>query len=67
MNFYADQAGRHMLSFVVNSQPSNVVIVDVLPQAPAGSTNPVDTVAPETHQLGPFTVSFNMNTDMNWI
>jgi hypothetical protein len=33
MNFYADQVGRHMLYFVVNSQPSNVVIVDVLAQA----------------------------------
>lgn len=45
MNFKADQVGRHMLYFVVNSQPSNVVIVDVLPQAPAGSTNPVHTMS----------------------
>jgi hypothetical protein len=41
MNFNADQVGRHMLYFVVNNQPSNVVIVDVLAQAPAGSTRPV--------------------------
>jgi len=41
MNFNANQAGRHMLYFVVNSQPSNVVIVDVFAQAPAGSTTPV--------------------------
>jgi hypothetical protein len=34
MNFKADQIGRHMLYFVVNSQPSNVVIVDVFAQAP---------------------------------
>ena len=33
MNFKADQIGRHMLYFVVNSQPSNVVIVDVFAQA----------------------------------
>ena len=33
MNFKADQVGRHMLYFVVNSQPSNVVVVDVLAQA----------------------------------
>jgi len=33
MNFNADQVGRHMLYFVVNNQPSNVVIVDVLAQA----------------------------------
>jgi hypothetical protein len=34
MNFKADQVGRHLLNFVVNSQPSNTVIVDVLPQVP---------------------------------
>ena len=36
MNFNADQVGRHMLYFVVNSQPSNVVIVDVFAEAPTG-------------------------------
>ncbi len=36
MNFYADQVGRHMLYFVVNNQPSNVVIVDVFGQAQPG-------------------------------
>ena len=34
MNFNADQVGRHMLYFVVNNQPSNVVVVDVFSQAP---------------------------------
>ena len=33
MNFNADQVGRHMLYFVVNNQPSNVVVVDVFAQA----------------------------------
>ena len=33
MNFKADQVGRHMLYFVVNNQPSNVVVVDVFAQA----------------------------------
>jgi hypothetical protein len=37
MNFNADQVGRHMLYFVVNNQPSNVVVVDVFTQAPAGN------------------------------
>ena len=37
MNFKADQVGRHMLYFVVNNQPSNVVVVDVFAQSPAGS------------------------------
>lgn len=36
MNFNADQVGRHMLYFVVNNQPSNVVVVDVFAQAQAG-------------------------------
>jgi len=38
MNFNADQVGRHMLYFVVNSQPSNIVIVDVFSQATMEST-----------------------------
>ncbi len=42
MNFKADEVGRHMLYFVVNSQPSNVVIVDVLAAAPAGSTTAIE-------------------------
>ncbi len=37
MNFNADQVGRHMLYFVVNNQPSNVVIVDVFAQAQPGT------------------------------
>jgi hypothetical protein len=34
MNFWAGQTGRHMLYFVVNNMPSNVVVVDVFSQAP---------------------------------
>ena len=45
MNFKADQVGRHMLYFVVDNQPSNVVIVDVFAQAPAGSTTPVHSMS----------------------
>jgi hypothetical protein len=37
MNFNAAQVGRHMLYFVVNNQPSHVVIVDVLAQAQPGT------------------------------
>ena len=40
MNFNADQVGRHMLYFVVNNQPSNVVVVDVFAQAQSGSVVP---------------------------
>jgi hypothetical protein len=42
MSFNAEEVGRHMLYFVVNSQPSNVVIVDVLAQAPTGSTAQIE-------------------------
>ena len=34
MSFLASQTGRHMLYFVVNNMPSNVVIVDVFSQSP---------------------------------
>lgn len=42
MSFKADQIGRHMLYFVVNSQPSNVVVVDVLGVASTGSTSQIE-------------------------
>jgi len=45
MNFNADQVGRHMLYFVVNNQPSNVVIVDVFAQAQTGSMPPVHAIS----------------------
>lgn len=46
MSFDADQAGRHMLYFVINNQPSDVVIVDVFPpQAEAASSKPDHTVS----------------------
>jgi hypothetical protein len=44
MNFYADQVGRHTLYFVVNNQPSNVVVVDVFAQA-TGSAKPVHAIS----------------------
>jgi hypothetical protein len=34
MQFTADQIGRHILLFVVNNQPSNAIIVDVISPAP---------------------------------
>ena len=45
MSFNADQVGRHMLYFVVNNQPSNVVVVDVFAQGQPGSTTPVHTIS----------------------
>ena len=34
LNFMADKVGRHILMFVLNNQPSNSIIVDVISQAP---------------------------------
>ena len=52
MNFNADQIGRHTLYFVVNNQPSNVVVVDVFAQATPVSagvtTYPAATQTPVT-------------------
>ena len=45
MNFNANQVGRHILLYVVNNQPSNVVIVDVFAQAQPGSMPPSAGVA----------------------
>jgi hypothetical protein len=38
MNYNADQVGRHMLYFVVDNQPSNVVVVDVFAQVQPGTS-----------------------------
>ena len=34
LNFKADEVGRHILLFVLNNQPSNAIIIDVISQAP---------------------------------
>jgi hypothetical protein len=49
MNFVADQIGRHILMFVVNNQPSSVVIVDVIsPAPPVVQSQPIATQAAMT-------------------
>ena len=50
MNYLADQVGRHMLYFVQNNQPSNVVVVDVFSQSPAVSGSAGVTTYPVTTQ-----------------
>lgn len=53
MDYYADRVGRHMLYFVVNNQPSNVIIIDVLYQvAPSIVTVPQ---APAIHSPSSYT------------
>ncbi len=34
IGFYADQVGEHLLMFVINGQPSNVVVIDVVAYQP---------------------------------
>lgn len=57
MNFYADQVGRHMLYFVVNNQPSNVVVVDVFAQARSGTVT--SGVAPISGKNPPLVLGSN--------
>ena len=33
IGFYADQVGQHLLMFVINGQPSNIVVIDVVASA----------------------------------
>ena len=40
LNFMADKVGRHILLFVLNNQPSNSIIVDVISQAPPAQQAP---------------------------
>lgn len=41
INYAADKVGRHILLFVLNNQPSNAVIVDVISQAPSLPQAPI--------------------------
>jgi hypothetical protein len=34
MKFVADKVGRHILLFVINNQPSNAIVIDVISEAP---------------------------------
>lgn len=43
MQFTANQIGRHILLFVINNQPSNAVIVDVISPAPPAIQTPLGT------------------------
>ena len=50
LNFKADEVGRHILLFVLNNQPSNSIIIDVISQAPpAQQTAVVADMPPSTN------------------
>jgi hypothetical protein len=38
INFMADKVGRHTMLFVLNNQPSNAIIVDVISRPPTSSS-----------------------------
>ena len=60
MNYNADQVGRHTLYFVVNNQPSNVVVVDVFAQSPTGTG--LGGIVPITGQNQPLVLGGNGQT-----
>ena len=60
MNYNADQVGRHTLYFVVNNQPSNVVVVDVFAQSPTGTAP--EGIVPITGQNQPIVLGGNGQT-----
>lgn len=55
INFMADKVGRHILLFVLNNQPSNAIIVDVISQAPPAQQVPPAQQAPIASQMPPST------------
>ncbi|NMC10997.1 MAG: hypothetical protein GYA39_08510 [Methanothrix sp.] len=50
INYAADKVGRHILVFVLNNQPSNAVVIDVISQAPSSpqTTIPASSVGQTT-------------------
>ncbi|NTV28139.1 MAG: hypothetical protein HGA93_05620 [Methanothrix sp.] len=57
LNFMADKVGRHVLFFVLNNQPSNSIIIDVIAQAPpAQQTAAASGMPPSTNQPAGYVV-----------
>ena len=55
LNFMADKVGRHIFLFVLNNQPSNSIIVDVISQAPPAQQTPTAQQAGAAGQMPPST------------
>jgi hypothetical protein len=53
LNFRADTVGRHVLLFVLNNQPSNSIIVDVISQAPPAVQTPAVGQMPPSSNMPP--------------
>lgn len=58
MTFVADKVGRHILLFVLNNQPSNAVVVDVISEAPPALQTTMQTAMP-TPTVGPTTTTYS--------
>jgi len=63
MNFMADKVGRHILLFVLNNQPSNAIIVDVISQAPPAQQAPAASLMPPSTNM-PSSTSMLPSTSM---
>jgi hypothetical protein len=55
LNFMADKIGRHIFLFVLNNQPSNSIIVDVISQAPPAQQTPTAQQTGAAGQMPPST------------
>lgn len=53
MKYRPDEVGRHMLYFVVNNQPSNVVVIDAFAQAPTAQPATYPTATGQSGQYSP--------------
>ena len=53
LNFKADEVGRHILLFVLNNQPSNSIIIDVISQAPPAQQTAVAADMPPSTNYPP--------------
>ena len=66
LNFLADKVGRHILFFVLNNQPSNAIIVDVISQPPtaasASEMPPGSDMPPAYGQAGAVTAGYGQPT-----
>lgn len=66
LNFLADKVGRYILLFVLNNQPSNAIIIDVISQPPMAASAPKmphgSDMPPAYGQAGAVTSGFGQPT-----
>jgi len=66
LNFLADKMGRHIILFVLNNQPSNAIIIDVISQPPTAPSEsqmqPGSDMSPAFGQTGAVVEGFGQPT-----